>query len=59
MDYAAMRALHMPIGSGAIESAVRRVINLRLKSPAYFGMRTRLRKYCYYVLITRPVDGNR
>jgi hypothetical protein len=26
----------MPIGSGAVESAVRRVINLRLKSPCIF-----------------------
>lgn len=36
LGYAAMRALNMPIGSGAIESAVRRVINLRLKSPCIF-----------------------
>lgn len=36
LDYAAMRSLNMPIGSGAIESAVRRVINLRLKSPCIF-----------------------
>ena len=26
----------MPIGSGAIESAARRVVNLRLKSPCIF-----------------------
>ncbi|MGH7806655.1 MAG: hypothetical protein ACRENT_01020 [Thermodesulfobacteriota bacterium] len=36
LDYAAMRALNMPIGSGAIESAIRRVINLRMKSPCVF-----------------------
>jgi hypothetical protein len=36
LDYAAMRTLNMPIGSGAIESAIRRVINLRLKSPCIF-----------------------
>lgn len=36
LNYAAMRASNMPIGSGAIESAVRRVINLRLKSPCIF-----------------------
>jgi hypothetical protein len=36
LNYAEMRALNMPIGSGAIESAVRRVINLRLKSPCIF-----------------------
>jgi len=31
MDYAAYRRHGLPIGSGAIESAIRRVINLRLK----------------------------
>ena len=31
MDYAAFRKAGLPIGSGAIESAIRRVINLRLK----------------------------
>jgi len=36
MAYAKVEALHMPIGSGAIESAVRRVVNLRLKGPAIF-----------------------
>ena len=35
--YKEVAALKMPIGSGAIESAVRRVINLRLKSPCIFG----------------------
>ncbi len=34
--YKEVAALKMPIGSGAIESAVRRVINLRLKSPCIF-----------------------
>ena len=34
--YAAISALNMPIGSGAIESSIRRVVNLRLKGPAIF-----------------------
>ena len=34
--YKEVAALKMPIGSGAIESAVRRVINLRLKGPCIF-----------------------
>ena len=34
MDYARMAALKLPIGSGAIESAIRRVVNLRLKGPS-------------------------
>ena len=39
MDYSRSRAHHMPIGSGAIESAVRRVINLRVKSNAVYWLR--------------------
>ena len=34
MDYARIAALKLPIGSGAIESAIRRVVNLRLKGPS-------------------------
>jgi predicted DNA-binding protein len=36
MDYARVAALKLPIGSGAIESAIRRVINLRLKGPSIY-----------------------
>mgnify|MGYP001236544326 FL=1 len=36
LAYKAVADLKMPIGSGAIESAVRRVGNLRLKSPCIF-----------------------
>jgi hypothetical protein len=36
LSYKEVAALKMPIGSGAMESAVRRVINLRLKSPCIF-----------------------
>src|SRR6266852_3936051 len=39
MAYAKLMAMQMPIGSGAIESAVRRVINLRLKGPSLFWCR--------------------
>jgi hypothetical protein len=39
MDYARSRTHQMPIGSGAIESAVRRVINLRVKSNAVYWLR--------------------
>ena len=39
MDYAGLKAQHWPIGSGAVESAVRRVINLRLKGPGIFWYR--------------------
>lgn len=36
MQYETSRAMRLPIGSGVIESAIRRVINLRLKSPGSF-----------------------
>ena len=39
MDYSKSHTSHMPIGSGAIESAVRRVINLRVKSNAVYWLR--------------------
>src|SRR6266498_787823 len=39
MAYAKLVAMKLPIGSGAIESAVRRVVNLRLKGPSLFWCR--------------------
>jgi hypothetical protein len=36
MDYAKFRRRHLPEGSGAIESAIRRVINLRMKGNSIF-----------------------
>jgi hypothetical protein len=39
MTYAKLVALKLPIGSGAIESTVRRVINLRLKGASLFWCR--------------------
>jgi len=39
MAYAKLMALKPPIGSGAIESTVRRVVNLRLKGPSIFWCR--------------------
>ncbi len=36
MAYARIRALKLPIGSGSVESAIRRVVNLRLKGPCIF-----------------------
>jgi hypothetical protein len=40
MDYARVAALQLPIGSGAIESAIRRVVNLRLKGPTIYWHKT-------------------
>ena len=36
MAYPKLRRERLPIGSGAIESAVRRIVNLRLKGPGIF-----------------------
>jgi hypothetical protein len=36
LDYAKFRRRHLPVGSGAIESAVRRVINLRMKGNSIY-----------------------
>ena len=36
MSYHTIEAMGLPIGSGAMESAIRRVINLRLKGPAIY-----------------------
>jgi len=36
MLYQAISQIQFPIGSGAIESAIRRIVNLRLKGPAIF-----------------------
>src|SRR3989440_9587554 len=43
MAYAQLLALKLPIGSGAIESTVRRVVNLRLKRPRIFWGRASAR----------------
>src|SRR4051812_31261462 len=40
MDYARVAALKLPIGSGAIESTIRRVVNLRLKGPSIYWHKT-------------------
>jgi hypothetical protein len=36
MGYDRIRSLKLPIGSGSVESAIRRVVNLRLKGPCIF-----------------------
>ncbi len=39
MAYGAVRERKLPIGSGAVESAIRRVVNLRIKGPGIFWHR--------------------
>ncbi len=42
MRYATLEAHKLPIGSGQVESAVRRVINLRFKAPGSFWTEARV-----------------
>lgn len=39
VQYASMQEEQLPIGSGCVESAIRRVVNLRMKSPGIFWKR--------------------
>jgi hypothetical protein len=39
LAYPRLKALQLPIGSGAVASAIRRVVNLRLKGPGIFWYR--------------------
>ncbi|MDM8560209.1 hypothetical protein [Candidatus Parabeggiatoa sp. HSG14] len=39
MEYQTLKALKLPLGSGAIENAIHRVINSRLKVPCIFWHR--------------------
>ena len=47
MDDARVAALKSPIGSGAIESAIRRVVNLRLKGPSIYWHKTSAEAVCW------------
>jgi hypothetical protein len=40
MRYVTLERRHLPIGSGQVESAVRRVVNLRFKAPGSFWRET-------------------
>ena len=44
LNYLLIKGLNLPIGSGAVESAVRRVINLRIKGPCIFWYRENAEK---------------
>jgi len=42
--FSTAKALNLPIGSGAIESSIRRVVNLRLKGPCIFWCKENVEK---------------
>ncbi len=47
MNYPHIRSLKLPIGSGIIESAIRRIINLRFKSPSTFWDKKNVEKLIF------------
>src|SRR3954465_11446720 len=61
MAYAKLMAMKLPIGSGAIESTVRRVVNLRLKGPSIFWCRASAEAILLlrsYYKAGRPLEGS-
>ncbi len=69
MQYASFHKLNLPTGSGCVESAIRRVINLRLKSPGIFWkkdtaesmlfLRSQLLSGRWDILVTNIFNGIR
>jgi len=55
MTYEQFKANHIPCGSGAVESAIRRVINLRLKAAGTFW--TKEMAECFLWLRSQLVSG--
>lgn len=55
MQYRHFQALKLPCGSGCVESAIRRVINLRLKAPGSFW--TKAMAECFLFLRSQLLSG--
>jgi hypothetical protein len=55
MQYATFHSLHIPCGSGCVESAIRRIINLRLKSAGTFW--TKPMAECFLFLRSQLLSG--
>ena len=55
MQYAKFKELNLPCGSGCVESAIRRVINLRLKSAGTFW--TKDMAECFLFLRSQLISG--
>lgn len=47
LQYGLLRRKRLPIGSGAVESSIRRVLNLRIKGPGIFWHEENLEKVAY------------
>ena len=55
--YTTMGGLGLPRGSGAVESAIRRVINLRIKGASIIGYRRASTRFFSCGLSISPADG--
>jgi hypothetical protein len=55
LQYATFQSLHIPCGSGCVESAIRRIINLRLKSAGTFW--TKAMAECFLFLRSQLLSG--
>jgi hypothetical protein len=55
MQYAQFKAKGLPCGSGHVESAIRRVINLRLKAPGTFWLKEMAE--CFLFLRSQVISG--
>ena len=55
MQYAQFSAKGLPCGSGHVESAIRRVINLRLKAPGTFWLKEMAE--CFLFLRSQVISG--
>lgn len=55
MQYATFKQLGIPCGSGHVESAIRRVINLRLKAPGTFWLKNMAE--CFLFLRSQLLSG--
>jgi hypothetical protein len=47
MQYSSFKSQNIPCGSGSVESAIRRVINLRLKSPGSFWLKDGAERFLF------------
>lgn len=57
LDLSTVKALNLLIGSCAIESSIRRMVNLHLKAPCTFRYRENTRKCLYYDHIIKQGVG--
>jgi hypothetical protein len=55
LQFASFHSLHIPCGSGCVESAIRRIINLRLKSAGSFW--TKAMAECFLFLRSQLLSG--